>query len=80
MQMEGLHRLAVAFVEGLETLLQELVKAPVRLCGADSEGISIEQDSKTDDHFYHWIATAGEYSSFLNAHCPGIRVLARSVW
>lgn len=70
MQMEGLHRLAVSFVETPETILQELVNAAVRLCGADSAGISIEREGRTDQHYYQWVATAGEYSSFLNASLP----------
>jgi hypothetical protein len=70
MQMEELHRLAVAFVESPETILQELVNAAVRLCGADSAGISIEREDRTEALYYHWIATAGEYSSFLNASLP----------
>lgn len=70
MQMEGLNRLAVAFVERPETILQELVNAAVQLCGADSAGISIEREGKTDAHHYQWIATAGEYSAFLDASLP----------
>jgi signal transduction histidine kinase len=69
-QMAGLQRLAHAFVENPETILQELVNAAVTLCGADSAGISIERDDRTDEHFYHWVATAGEYSGFLNAILP----------
>ena len=60
MQMEGLHRIALASVERPDTMLQELVNAAVRLCGADSAGISIEREDKTEQNFYHWIATAGE--------------------
>jgi hypothetical protein len=70
MQMEGLRRLAVAFVESPETILQELVNAAVRLCGADSAGISVEREGKTEEHYYKWIATAGVYSSFLDASLP----------
>lgn len=70
MQMEGLHRIAMAFVQRPETILQELVDAAVRLCGADSAGISIERENKTDEAFYHWVAIAGEYSPFLNAVLP----------
>jgi hypothetical protein len=70
MQMEGLHRLAVAFVEQPESILQELVNAAVQLCGADSAGISIERADKTDQDYYRWIATAGEYSGFLDASLP----------
>ncbi len=70
MQIEGLHRLAVAFVEQPEGILQELVNAAVQLCGADSAGISIERADKTDQDYYRWIATAGEYSGFLDASLP----------
>lgn len=69
-QMEGLHQIAMAFVQRPESILQELVNAAVRLCGADSAGISIEREDKTDEAFYHWVAIAGEYSPFLNAVLP----------
>jgi hypothetical protein len=70
LQMAGLERLAHAFVESPEIILQELVNAAVDLCGADSAGISIEKLDRTDEHFYHWVATAGLYSGFLNAILP----------
>lgn len=70
MQMEGLHRIAVAFVQNPETILQELVNAAIRLCGADSAGVSIARENGTPEHFYEWVATAGEYSSFLGASLP----------
>ncbi len=69
-QMAGLQRLAHAFVENPETILQELVNAAVALCGADSAGISIEREDGSDKDFYHWVATAGAYSGFLNAILP----------
>ena len=69
-QMEGMSRLARAFVEKPETILQELVNAAVELCGADSSGISIEREDKNDAEFYEWVATAGEYAGFLNATLP----------
>ena len=70
MQMDGLQRLASAFVEQPETILQELVNAAVRLCGADSAGVSIERADRTDELYYQWIATAGEYNGFLDASLP----------
>src|SRR5580704_12953155 len=68
--MEGMQRIAHAFVEDPENILQELVNAAVALCGADSAGISIEREDGTDKDFYHWVATAGAYSGFLNAILP----------
>ena len=70
MQMAGLQRLSRALLERPDTVLQELVNAAVDLCGADSAGISIERENGDDRDFYHWIATAGAYSGFLNAILP----------
>ena len=69
-QMAALQTIAHAFVEAPDTVLQELVNAAVNLCGADSAGISIVKDDATDESYYHWVATAGEYSAFLNAILP----------
>lgn len=70
MQLAGLQRLSRALLEEPDTILQELVNAAIDLCGADSAGISIEKEDGSDQEFYHWIATAGEYSGFLNAILP----------
>jgi len=69
-QMAGLRRLAHAFVEHPETILQELVSAAVDLCGADSAAISVVKEDGTDAEFYHWVASTGVYSGFLNAMLP----------
>jgi DNA-directed RNA polymerase specialized sigma24 family protein len=69
-QIEGMNRLARAFVDSPTTILQELVTAAVDLCGADSAGISVEQKDGTDDNFWHWVATAGQYSGFVDAKLP----------
>jgi hypothetical protein len=69
-QLQGLQHLARPFVERPETVLQELVDSAVTLCGADSAGISVERPDKTENDYYHWIATAGDYAGFLNALLP----------
>lgn len=69
-QMAAINRLTRAFVEKPDTILQELVNSAVEFCGADSAGISIEKDDKSDEEYYHWIATAGVYSNFLDAVLP----------
>jgi transcriptional regulator with GAF, ATPase, and Fis domain len=69
-QMHAMQRLARAFVDSPETILQELVELAVEMCGADSAGISVEKDDRTEQDFYHWVATAGEYSGFLDASLP----------
>jgi len=69
-QLEGLQRLARAFVERPQSILQELVDSAVSLCGADSAGISVERPDKTESNYYQWVATAGDYAGFLNALLP----------
>jgi hypothetical protein len=69
-QMEGMQRIAHAFVEKPDTILHELVNAAIAICGADSAGISIEREDGTDKDFYHWVATAGLYSGFMDAILP----------
>src|ERR1700677_3323147 len=69
-QMAALQRLSRALLDKPDTILQKLVSAAVDLCGADSAGISIEKEDGSDQEFYRWIATAGDYSGFLNAILP----------
>jgi signal transduction histidine kinase len=68
-QMDGMQRLARAFVETPDTLLQELVNAAVDLCGADSAGVSLQQKDGNETT-YQWVATAGKYAHFLDATLP----------
>ncbi|MGA3226865.1 MAG: sigma factor [Acidobacteriaceae bacterium] len=70
LQIEGMNRLASAFADSPATILQELVTAAIDLCGADSAGISVERTGGTDDNFWHWVATAGQYSGFVDAKLP----------
>lgn len=44
--------------------------AAVQLCGADCAGVSIVRVDATDKDYYRWIATAGEYTPFLQASLP----------
>jgi hypothetical protein len=69
-QIEGMNRLACVFLEKPIGILHELVNAAVDLCGADSAGISVEQKDGTDENYYHWVATAGQYSGFVDARLP----------
>jgi DNA-directed RNA polymerase specialized sigma24 family protein len=68
--IEGMNRLARVFVDSPTKILQELVTAAVDLCGADSAGISVEQPDAPDENFWHWVATAGQYSGFVDAKLP----------
>ena len=69
-QTKALARLARCFAEMPEMILTELANAAVEMCGADSSGISIEREDRTDELYYQWVATAGVYTSFLDAMLP----------
>ncbi len=69
-QMEAMKRIARAFVDEPESILQELVNAAIDFCEADSAGISVEREGAPDQEFYHWVATAGQYSQFMDAVLP----------
>ncbi|WP_041585904.1 GAF domain-containing protein [Terriglobus saanensis] len=69
-QLAGMQRLAQAFVDRPETILQELVNTAVDLCGADSAGISIENKDDAANTTYSWVATAGKYARFVDATLP----------
>jgi two-component sensor histidine kinase len=69
-QDEGMEHIAHAFIEDPETVLQKLVNAAVELCDADSAGISIEKEDSSNEAFYHWVATAGQYSEFFDTILP----------
>ncbi|MFC5862099.1 sigma factor [Acidicapsa dinghuensis] len=70
LHLQGMNRLTRTFIDGSQSILQELVTAAVELCGADSAGISIVQENSTEEDYYQWVATAGQYSGFLNAKLP----------
>jgi len=67
---EGMRRIAHAFVEKPDSILQVLVEAAVEFCGADSSAISLERENRTEDAYYHWVAIAGQYSGMYNAIFP----------
>ncbi len=69
-QLEAMRRLARAFVENPETILQELVNVAVDLCQAESAGISLQSKDRDGETVYRWVATAGQYERFLNAILP----------
>jgi hypothetical protein len=69
-QLAAMHFLAQAFVKDPETILQTLVEAAVDICGAQSAGISIQNQGPDGTISYHWVATAGQYRRFANAMLP----------
>jgi hypothetical protein len=69
-QMEGLQRLAQTFVLAPQSILQELANTAVKLCQADSAGITLETRSATGELGLEWVAVAGEFSNFSHACFP----------
>jgi hypothetical protein len=69
-QLQGMRRVARAFVENPATILQELVNTAVDLCEAESAGISLQSKDENGETSYRWVATAGQYERFLNAILP----------
>jgi hypothetical protein len=70
LQMEGLQRLAEAFVLHPESILQELANSAVSLCKADSAGVTLETRSITGETNLQWVAVAGAFSNFSHASFP----------
>lgn len=69
---EAMRRVAHAFVEDPETILQVLVETAVEFCGADSSAISLEIDEaiRTEEAYYNWVAIAGQYAGMYNTVFP----------
>ena len=70
LQLMAMRRLAESFLNETETPVQALVEAAVDLCGADSAGVSVQRPDKPESEFWHWLATAGDYTPFTNAVLP----------
>jgi hypothetical protein len=69
-QLVGMQRLAHAFTENTDGVLQELSDIAVQLCGAESAGISLETFGPEGEQLFQWVAISGVYSPFLNATVP----------
>lgn len=63
----ALTRLARAFATPAEDTLQELTDVAVRVCGADSAGISLEVPSETR---FRWVAVSGTFSKYIYGTTP----------
>lgn len=68
--VDAVSRLAQAFVDNPDLVLSELVEIAVRFCGADSAGISLEEESPDGERRFRWVAIAGSFAQYLNATTP----------
>lgn len=64
-----LANLASILAENPEAMAQELVNATLRLTDADSAGLSLEE-TLNDQPIFRWVATAGEFSRYVNGTMP----------
>lgn len=68
-EVESIHGLTKALTDSPSSILQELVDAALKLCRADSAGISIAEVDGDKEHF-RWCALAGRMSHLINATLP----------
>jgi hypothetical protein len=68
--LDAISRLASVFAETPELVLQQLVEIAVRYCGADSAGISLEEETPAGEKRFRWVAVAGSFSPYLNGTTP----------
>lgn len=66
---QELAKLASTLAENPERMAQELVDATLRLTHADSAGLSLEENLN-GQAIFRWVATAGEYSRYVNGTMP----------
>lgn len=52
------------------SILQELVQIAVDFSGADSSGISLEEENEHGELQFRWIAVAGSFTPYLNGTTP----------
>lgn len=66
---DALLALAQSLAQSSEGIADQLVRQAMRLCQADSAGLSlVDRDSGED--IFRWIATAGEYARYRNGTMP----------
>jgi two-component sensor histidine kinase len=69
-RFEALEQLARTFSETPAIVLQKLVDIAVEFCGADSAGISLEEQDAAGELRFRWIAVAGSFGRYLNGTTP----------
>ncbi len=62
--------LAGHFTAGPDAFLQKLVEITVKLCDADTVGISVEQTTDSGEEIFRWIAMAGELKHLIGGTTP----------
>jgi hypothetical protein len=66
----ALRKIAEKFGGAPEAMLQQLLQAAVDYCGADSAGVSLEEQDETGNLRFRWIAVAGSFEKYLHGTTP----------
>jgi hypothetical protein len=69
-ESEAFRMLADFLASEPDTFLDRLVEFALRLCSADTVGISIEETDATDQRIFRWIAMAGELKHLIGGTTP----------
>lgn len=67
---EAYRSVARVFADNAEVVLQSLVEAATTFCGADSAGISLEEQDGDGQRRFRWIAISGSFAPFLGGTTP----------
>jgi hypothetical protein len=69
-KQQALKELAPRLSESSDAMIQQLVEAAVKYCGADSAGISLEEPDGRGGLQFRWIAVAGTFEKYLHGTTP----------
>ena len=61
---------ARVFADNPDVILQHVVDAATKFCGADSAGISLEEGDDKKERKFRWIAISGSFASFVGGTTP----------
>lgn len=67
---EAYRSVARVFADNAEVVLQSLVEAATTFCGADSAGISLEEQDGDGQRRFRWVAISGSFAPFLGGTTP----------
>lgn len=66
----ALKRLEARIAGNPMAALQDLVEIAVEACGADSSGVSLEEEDEKGELRFRWVVVAGSFARYLNGTTP----------
>jgi len=67
---DALRRMARVFADNPNVVLQELVNIAVEVCGADSAGVSLQEEGRDGKLQFRWAAVAGSFMQGADGTTP----------